>query len=399
MKLSKIILLAGSLVLGATQGFAADPGKTDAAQKVEWTVKMQELNQTLSELLTFVSSNELFENKKNDKKIESFLKDLASQSHGLKMKGSIEAHPDPAIRIFANELDSYAKEAYSTFKSGHREYARQVVRSITQACINCHSRTNSGPQFADLNPSLKKDLKGTDLASYLSATRQYDSSIAEYRKVVQSADALEKNIWEWEEALKQGLMLSVRVKKDPKLALAFIEDALKHKDVPFFVKQYAQEWKISINQWQDEWKKKKPTTESELFNEGKKLITRAKRVQKHAMDHSGDVDYLLASSVIYDLLERAPKSKNASEALFMAGVSLESISPRVFDHLPRVFYEECIRRSPHSKIAQSCYTAYEQQTYFVFTGSAGMDLPQDVKTKLLQLWALAMPVKEAPKVQ
>lgn len=371
------------------------------AQKNEWSVKMKKMNNTLGQLLTYTSSHSLFSDPKNFKKIESELKDLAQLSHGLKMKETLAAHPDPAVRIFADDFDSYVNEAYVTYKAGHRDYAKQVISSVTQACVNCHSRTDAGVRFGDLpNSKLTQELKGVDLATYLSATRQFDSALKQYQDIVASQEILKKNVWEWQEALNQGLALAIKVKKDPSVALGFVEQALKLNDVPFYVKQNAKEWKVAILQWQDDWKKKRPTSDTELFDGAKQLIARAKNIQQHSMDHAGDVDYLLASALLYELLEKSPQYKKLPEVLFMTGVSLEAVSPRAFDHLPRVFYEECIRKSPHSSIAQSCYTAYEQQVYFAFSGSAGLDLPLDVKAKLNQLKKLATQTEsELPKVQ
>ena len=69
----------------------------------------------------------------------------------------------------------------------------------------------------------------------------------------------------------------------------------------------------------------------------------------------------------------------------MAGYCSESINPRSFEDLPELFYEECVSRSPHIALAETCFQRYEQRVYFAFTRSAGTRLPRYVKQKLAEL--------------
>lgn len=50
---------------------------------------------------------------------------------------------------------------------------------------------------------------------------------------------------------------------------------------------------------------------------------------------------------------------------------------------------------PEAPVAAKCYEAYEEETELSYTGSAGMHLPDDVKTELNELKKL---VKNKGKV-
>jgi hypothetical protein len=108
------------------------------------------------------------------------------------------------------------------------------------------------------------------------------------------------------------------------------------------------------------------------------------------MDHSADILYLRASNVFYDLIQKAPAGKHISQALMMQGICNEVLSPRGFEDLHRLYYESCIRKSPHSPIAMDCYRRYEQSTILSYTGSAGTALPEEIKQKLLDLFTLSI---------
>lgn len=362
----------------------------EEASKTTWNEKMKGLNQTLSQLLSNVSSDERYQNPKNRDVIESQMKELAKLTHDLKSS-------DPAITIFATHLNDDVNEAYRTFKDGHRDYARGLIRSLTQSCVACHSRNNSGVQYNDIQANNAQDLKTVELGNFYTATRQFDRAVEEYRKVLKMENFSAVNVSEWEDALKQSIIIAVRVKRDPKLTDEILQEALRVKGLPYFIKQYVTQWQTSVKDWKAHPKQLK--TEVGLHAEAQLLITQAKKNQKYPADHSSDILFLRASSILFDLLEKAPKGKYVGEALFMQGVCQESISPRTFENLPRMFYEDCIRREPHSKIAQACYASYEEQTYLGFTGSAGTDLPESVKQKLLNLWSIAIPLNQREKMQ
>jgi hypothetical protein len=56
-----------------------------------------------------------------------------------------------------------------------------------------------------------------------------------------------------------------------------------------------------------------------------------------------------------------------------------------------MYYESCIRSNPHSEIAQRCFSRYEQNVHFGWTGSGGFAIPDDVAALLKELGQLAGP--------
>ena len=73
------------------------------------------------------------------------------------------------------------------------------------------------------------------------------------------------------------------------------------------------------------------------------------------------------------------------------------LSPDHFDQLSNLYFESCVRSSPHSELAEKCYQRFEQNVYFGYTGSSGTHLPEKVKDQLLALWAQAIRMKNSQR--
>lgn len=373
------------LILITIPSFAADTTPVSAVP-----AKMQKLYLTLSDLLTHSSSEERYSDKNNRSKIEEDLKSLSTLSHSMNDREFKGEKSDPTLGILSGYLREETATAYEAFKTGKTEYSRNIVRALPGTCIACHSRTNQGAQFEKLalEPSAG-NLSIVEKAEFYAATRQFDRAEKGFLSIIENEKTATEDPYTWEHAIRQSLTIAIRVKKDPELAKKIIDSALIQKKAAFYVRQDLSQWKKSVDQWL---KEPKRTIQSEkgLYAEGARLISDAHKLQKFPMDHSADISYLRASSIYYDLIQIAPNGKYASEALLMEGICNEVLSPKGFEDLHRLYYESCIRKSPHSGIAMDCYRRYERSTVQGYTGSAGVSLPDDIKQKLLDLFTLSV---------
>ncbi len=373
------------LILITIPSFAADTTPVSAVP-----AKMQKLYLTLSDLLTHSSSEERYSDKNNRSKIEEDLKSLSTLSHSMNDREFKGEKSDPTLGILSGYLREETATAYEAFKTGKTEYSRNIVRALPGTCIACHSRTNQGAQFEKLalEPSAG-NLSIVEKAEFYAATRQFDRAEKGFLSIIENEKTATEDPYTWEHAIRQSLTIAIRVKKDPELAKKIIDSALIQKKAAFYVRQDLSQWKKSVDQWL---KEPKRTIQSEkgLYAEGARLISDAHKLQKFPMDHSADISYLRASSIYYDLIQIAPNGKYTSEALLMEGICNEVLSPKGFEDLHRLYYESCIRKSPHSGIAMDCYRRYERSTVQGYTGSAGVSLPDDIKQKLLDLFTLSV---------
>ena len=352
--------------------------------------KMQKLYLTLSDLLTHSSSSERYSDKSNKSKIEEDLKILSTLSHTMNDREFKGEKSDPTLTILSGYLNEESKSAYDAFKNGKFEYSRNIVRALPGTCIACHSRTDNGAQFdkLGLEPS-EGNMSAIEKAEFYAATRQFDRAEKEFLSIIENEKTASEDPYTWEQAIRQSVTVAIRVKKDAQLAKKIIDSALTQKKAAFYVKQDLAQWKKSVDQWLKE-PKRTIKTEKGLYAEGARLISEAHKLQKFPMDHSADISYLRASSLYYDLIQLAPTGKHVSEALMMQGICNEVLSPKGFEDLHRLFYEACIRKSPHTQTAMDCYRNYERSTIQGYTGSAGVSVPEDIKQKLLDLFSLSV---------
>ncbi len=352
--------------------------------------KMQKLYLTLSDILVNSSSSERFSNPKNRSAIEDQLKTLSTLSHSMNDREFKGNSTDPTLTILSGYLSDETKTAFTAFKNGKYEFSRGIVRSLPGTCIACHSRNDSGAQFDQLaiEPS-DQSLKPMERAEFYAATRQFDRAEKDFLKIIEDQQIASTDPYTWEHAIRQSLTIAVRVKKNPQMAKKIVEAALAQKKSSYYIRSDLQQWNHSIEQWIKEMKKT-PKSETGMLAEGMRLITEAHKLQKYPMDHSADILYLRASTVFYDLIQKAPTGKNVSQALMMEGICNEVLSPKGFQDLHRLYYESCIRKSPNSPIAMDCYRRYEQSTVQGYTGSAGTSVPEDIKQKLLDLFSLSV---------
>ncbi len=383
------ILLSLFLFQYKTNSFA-QTNKTSPKQAAIWQGKMRELYKILIEVATDTSSDEKFNSPKNQSRILNNAKKLSELSHDIS-DDSVSPDADPTVKMISGMFQGDANRAYWALKTGNRAYARGILNQVSGYCIQCHTRNNSGPNFSKmpLNPSTAK-LPLIEQGRFFAATRQYDKAFDIFLKIADDPSSPIQKPLEWERALRYGLSIAIRVKNDPDQAQALIERILGAKKAPYFFKQDALQWKRTVQQWKSEIPKR-ALTEEGLYLEAVQLISQARDLQKYPMDHAADVGYLRATSVIHELLQKYPDGHHAQDTLLLAGIAYEVLRPITIDNIHETYYEACIRKTPHTSIAENCYKRYEQSTYEGFTGSSGTHLPGDIIKKLHELENLALP--------
>jgi hypothetical protein len=123
------------------------------------------------------------------------------------------------------------------------------------------------------------------------------------------------------------------------------------------------------------------------------MIERARELTADTDDwkpHS-EVRYLRASVIMHDLLQKFPASPDVAEAFYLTGLSYERLQDLGLWSLHEMYFQACIKKSPHSHLAEKCYQHYSDSVKFDFTGSRGTELPISVEVNLKKLRQLAAP--------
>jgi hypothetical protein len=360
------------------------PSSPAHAQSMAWKSRMAELKAALTKLLPDVISQQRFQDPKNAKSILENAKKLASLSHEMPDK---EKAPDadPSIALISGMFRDEVNRALRTLQTGNKAYARNVLRTIPNFCIACHTRSGSEADLSSLKTQAPATLVGhLEKAEFYTATRQFDRALSEYETVLADPKAPKARQLEWERSVRHAIATAVRVKQDPDKALSIVDRVAALPDVPLFMKENAVQWQKTLNEWKAERSKKISTTEG-LLAEAKNLISKAYAVQKYPADHSADIYYLRASAEAHELMRQNPSGTTLADGLYILGVSYEALQDLELWNLHDLYYEACIRKFPHTESAKNCYQRYEQSVYAGYTGSAGVSLPDDVARELGEL--------------
>lgn len=365
-----------------------------AAEK-KWSKKMHDLADTVSSLLPDLVSNN--KSSSNDiKRLEKQTKRLMDLAHTVNMgpnspNNVLPPDADPTITFISSLFERETKHAYQAIKAGQTEYAKSVLKMVTGYCIACHTRNDQGPDFPVFPLKARVDsLPEIEKGELFAATRQFDKALASFESVIANTEIAKKRQIEWGRAVRNAFMISIRVKRDPDKALSILQKIETLPSPPEFFKGYLVAWKESITHWKKEgtWVAAKQTEES-LFKEATRLMEEGRKLQKFQFDHSADVQYLRASSLIHDLLSSHPHGRRTGEGFKMAGIAYELLEDRFISPLPEMYYEACIRQSPHTKNALECFQRYEERIYFGYSGSGGTSIPEDVSALLQELKSIA----------
>ncbi len=376
LRIAVLGLLTGSLVWGAP------PDKPQ-----QWSEKMQKLSATLSEIMPELVSTRP-PDKKTLKKLREGSATITQLAHQIKVsagKNPLPADADPSLSILSALFEREAKNAAHALQTGNVEYGKGSLRLVTSYCISCHTRTDQGPQFPaiPLNAQTAK-LNRMERAQLFAATRQFDRALQEFEDVISDRQLAQKRQIEWGRAVRNAFTITVRVQQNPDRALKVVQRVEGLPQVPTLFKEFVATWKKSITDWKKEGKKTFDSEEA-LFTEAKRLGKEAESVQKYPMDHSADILYLRLSLVAHELLGRYPEGKRLSETLLLLGNAYDLLDDHLISPLPEMYYETCIRRTPHSRVAEQCYQRYEANVYFGYTGSGGTSIPEDVAQVMKEL--------------
>ena len=372
---------------------AADTANVKPAPK-DWQAKMHSLSATLSSLMPMIASKAKFNDPKNAATIEAETTKLKALSHSLKT-GS-KPNSDPSMAVVSELLDEDIERALEGLRSGNRDYARDILKDTTSYCIQCHTQTNNGPEFPRLELAINtNELSTLDQAQFFAATRQFDRALEAYEKALSDPKLAKADPFEWEQAARSALAIVVRVKKDPKETSRILSQIEVQKALPVSTKTALKAWKASVQ----EWAKEKPTptrTNDQVLAKAEELIKRAQKRQEFPLDHSQDVLFFRAGSLIHDVLEDKGRPPELSaRALYSAGIAAEATRDMSFWTLHETYYEQCIRAVPHTAQAEKCFARLRDSVTLGYSGSGGLRLPPEVKRRLERFEALAKP--EAPK--
>ncbi|PWU18280.1 MAG: hypothetical protein C5B49_07430 [Bdellovibrio sp.] len=376
------------------------PGQTAAGTAATATANngvalsstMQKLKNALENLLPDLADSKGFQDPANHDRLQKEIGDLAAIASKVS-HNPIKEKMDPSFAFLSEGFNEEINRASEAFNTGKVEFARYSLMNVNSFCIECHTRTSTGPAFdsAAIDQKLSK-LKPLERGEFLLATRQFDEAAKQFEAILENRQERFQFL-EFDRALRYVLAITVRFQRDPVKTEKVIQTIKSSPQAPFYLKQAALSWEQSVREWKDERKKagKKAPTSDELLAKAENLIKKGRQEQVGISDRSGDVDLLRGLSELHQLLVTSLDKNQLGHALFLTGQGYEAIRDLALWSLHENYFESCVRRVPHTTWALSCYKSLEESLIMGFTGSAGTKLPYDVQLRLTELETLAKP--------
>jgi len=355
---------------------------------------MQGLKNNLTHLLPIVLNQKKFNLPDHQSQISEEIKNLYQISKTVEHTKSMQ-ETDPSLRFISTAFTDDLRRAQEGFASGQKEFARYTVINVTAYCIECHTRTSSGPTFS--TPQLEKaivDLRKIEKAEYHLATRQFDQALQEFESAIRENLQEKGNLFELDKAVRYALAITIRFQKNPEKSLKIVRMVKESNRSPYFLKQSAMAWDLAIQKWQKEKSSKMnlktPVGINDALKVTQRLVDEGRKSQYGIADRGGDIYFLRALSDLHLILARDMNKEQLGQALLLTAISFEAIRDLSLWSLHESYYESCIRQVPHSKWSSKCYQNLEESIYFGYSGSSGVQIPLDVQMKLSELKKLAL---------
>lgn len=338
---------------------------------------MAQIFSSMTTVLPFSMSRSEFALDVNRPKIQSELKKLSESTqdltiHTKKFGGSYS--------FIATAMAQDFKDVYRYYQKGAYSEARYLLQQVGENCASCHMQLPD-PGHAPKADQFFKDVKIATLSPLERtrlqvALRQFDDALTTWEEVFKTYE--KPNELVAMDALNEYLKVAIRVKSDPRRAEQTLTALLKRVNLPQFMLRDVKSWKQQLAALGPEVQKKG----SEL-KRAAKIMKQARQRMEYPLDRSGLVDFIIASSLLNrSVNSEALTPKQKAEAYYLLGVTESLIGQSVWLTQTNYYFEAAIRAAPKTEYARRAFEALEQQVLLEYSGSSGIDIPDDVQRNL-----------------
>lgn len=330
----------------------------------------------------YLVDEQKFSDEENREKVESLINGLRKNFHALDTVPS-RYHQYPGFDTNLKLVIDLLNDSSRRFSEGKTSYAWWRLRSLPGSCYACHATYNVKSSYSNqyaVDPSLDP----LDRGRFLLATRQFDEAKTAFLEVLQNPNYA----FNFDEVLRSLLVITTRNKQTPAEGVALFEKILATTQLPEEDAQDVATWIKGLKEWSRESQKQI----TDRLSRGEKLITSGAST---GLDfRQNDVDLLRGTAMVQQELDQGavPLAKRG-RALYLLGFAYLQIPLFFAESWAEMFLEQCINEFPGSKDAKQSFNLYKDHILDDYTGTAGTDVPDDVKLFLEELRKKAYGVK------
>jgi hypothetical protein len=209
------------------------------------------------------------------------------------------------------------------------------------------------------------------------ATRQFGDALGTLEKVFASEDVPP---YELLGPLTDYLTICVRVRNDTQRPVPVLQRLARRDDLWSALRSDVEAWARYLPELAARDLSGDPVEQARaLIDEGRQLIL-------FPSDRRALVHYVFASKLLHSYVatHREPGPELA-RAYYLLGIAESRIGPSFWISQAEFYLETAVRMSPGTDVGRDAYALLEEETISGYTGSGGMQLPDDVEAHLRQL--------------
>lgn len=341
-----------------------------------------------SDLLPYLAREEKFLDKKNEKEITKNLTQLETSFSNLKhdqmIKNDLFA---PSYALIKQSIS----ESVKAFKEGNKNFSHWRLSEITNQCLDCHTRLpeSYASKFQEKRLTLdpKRFDSQFDLGTAQFIVRDYPAAEKSFLGVVED-DLKTKNFMDTSDAFRNILVINTKIRPDFAKMLTITKKYSHNKLLPMDIQEELEEWEARLKELQKIKLLQSPLKDDKSVKILISTFLEPLQKKNEVFVENYDVDFLLSSGLLSRYLFTHPGTKVGAEISYWTGWSEKVLKRSYMNSSSDLFFKQCIRRYPKNPTALKCFRELKESAEFEFSGSAGPDLPVDVKKELSELESL-----------
>lgn len=377
----KIILVLISLLLS----------NSILAKKAEQEV-MNEVAKNFVKLIPYMSDVKKFKDKESEKEIKDRLQYILK---AFKESGHVKKFTKTEFKATYKVMVEHLDETLESFDTNHKLFAYKKLKATGQLCMSCHNMvkgSNSG--FVKTMNKVKQDdfSNRFDYAEFLFLTKNYRKADRNYRKWtefvtsrVTAQNSLADDIV-FKSAIKV-MTINLSVYFTPKKSRDYLNRTLQNNNLTPSLKTEFKSWNDALVPWM-EWKRPRSISKTFLYDFIKKYLTPLEEGGEIISNAKVLPVLLITKGVMDKYLQSSHKDESVAMAMYWKAVAERLIGFSYFFSLSDMQLKTCIMDFPKTKTAKKCYSEFERQMVLGYSGSAGINLPKDIKEELKALKSL-----------
>lgn len=327
---------------------------------------------------------------KTKKEKEELLKNLTDLSLFFKSAKHAEFFQRPGFRPSLETINEHIEETILSVESNNFLFAQKRLNVIGALCVSCHSQLPESVSKNAFRENIKKEKRERfdsdfSYANYLYLVRRFDEAKDYFSKSIEaSLDKSNNHGQEVSGALRRMMSIDTKIKFDYEKAKSLIAKWEKEPRLSTNDKKMVKRWGDSLKNWKG-FDPKAIKSMPEFIQKNLSPLDMKKEI---IFSGEEDVTLLISSGVILNYLVENPNSDLAPEVLYWLSLIDHRMSQTYFFSLGDLYLKDCIKKYPATPYAKKCYQEYADSVEASYSGSAGTDIPVEMKRELVKLKSL-----------